>query len=151
VKRALKLARDLRDVERRRRLISTDPTSRQKLIDRGAGLIIKWILGLFPETHAAQFLRIVAGEEYGPAGEVFLRLRPKPHTIRFPSYPLRVIRRCKPKCTIPEFGPYRLNPCIEWWAAWGPRAIPDPHLRSAAIALAERRLNARIYWGRLAG
>jgi hypothetical protein len=78
VKKALTLVRKARDIEQRRRLISTDPASRQKLIDRGASLIIDWILGLFSEAYAIQFLGIIKSEEYGPDREIFLRSAPKP-------------------------------------------------------------------------
>jgi hypothetical protein len=50
-------------------VLQNRPTYRQKLIDSGAGLIIKWALAFLPESYRAQFLRMVAAEEYGPARE----------------------------------------------------------------------------------
>jgi hypothetical protein len=97
VKRALKLARQLRMAERRRGIISADAVKRQESIERGACLISKWILVSFRETHAIQFLELVFGEENGPAGKVFARLRPQPHTIRLDADPVRLIQRWKPK------------------------------------------------------
>jgi hypothetical protein len=151
VKKALRLVRGLRANDRYQRLTSTDETHRQKLIESGAALIVKWILQLLPETYALQFLGIVQGEERGPAGEIFLKLMPKPYMIRVNSDPMRVIRRCRPKYTRPEYGPYLLNYSVEWWAAWGPRVMPDPRIRGAAVAAAERCLYRRVYEGGLAG
>jgi len=151
VKRALKLVRDLRADEQRRRLIATDAASRQKLIEGGARLIVKWILQLLPETYAVQFLGIVEGEERGPAGEIFLKFMPKPYMNRPSADPMRIIRRCRPKYERPGFAPDLLNFCIAWWAAWGPRVMPDPQVRAAAVAAAERCLYSRIYVGGLAG
>src|SRR5713101_6572405 len=87
VKRALKLVRESRAIDQRQRLISADPASRQELIERGASLIVRWILRLLPEVYALQFLGIVKGEEFGPVGEVFLKLTPKPCTIRLSANP----------------------------------------------------------------
>jgi len=95
VKKALRLVRGLRANDRYQRLTSTDQVRRQKLIESGAALIVKWILQLLPETYALQFLGIVQGEERGPASEIFLKLMPKPYMIRLNSDPMRVIRRCR--------------------------------------------------------
>jgi hypothetical protein len=151
VKKALKLVRGLRANDRSQRLTSTDEKQRQNLIESGAALIVKWILQLLPETYARQFLGIVHGEERGPAGEIFLRLTPKPHMIRLAADPMRVISRCRPKYSRPEFAPELLNYCIDWWATWGPQVMPDPLVRAGAVASAERWMHRRIYERGLAG
>jgi hypothetical protein len=86
VKRALKVARQLRMAERSRRILSADAPKQKELIERGACLISKWILACFRETHAVQFLELIFGEEKGPVGEVFIKVMPS--AIQFGLTPI---------------------------------------------------------------